>query len=202
MSTARAAGIWQFIPSTGKHYGLTQNFWMDSRRDVLAATDKALVYLRQAARRLRRLAAGARGLQLGRGQCRARAGEEQGEGPAARRTRPSRCPRRRSNYLPKLQAVKNIVRDPEKYGLALADIPDAPFFTVVKTTRKIDTKVAAQIAELSLEEFIALNPAAQPARDRRRRRAVDPAAHRQRGDLRGQARAHRRSRWCRGRPTA
>src|SRR4029453_9816826 len=62
------------------------------------------------------------------------------------------------NYLPKLQAVKNIGRDPEKYGLALADIPDAPFFTVVKTTRKMDTKRAASIAELSLEEFAALNP--------------------------------------------
>ena len=62
------------------------------------------------------------------------------------------------NYLPKLQAIKNIVRDPEKYGLALADIPDAPFFTVVKTNRKIDTKRAAEIAELSLEDFLALNP--------------------------------------------
>ena len=67
-------------------------------------------------------------------------------------------PNETRNYLPKLQAVKNIVRDPEKYGLVLADIPDAPFFTVVKTTRKIDTKRAAEIAELSLEEFLALNP--------------------------------------------
>jgi len=62
------------------------------------------------------------------------------------------------NYLPKLQAIKNIVRDPEKYGLALADIPDAPFFTVVKVTKKMDTKHAAEIAEISLEEFLALNP--------------------------------------------
>ena len=62
------------------------------------------------------------------------------------------------NYLPKLQAVKNIVRDPEKYGLALADIPDAPYFTVVKTTRKMDVKRAAELAEMSLEEFLALNP--------------------------------------------
>src|SRR5260221_13716172 len=40
LSTSRASGIWQFIPSTGTHYGLNQNFWMDSRRDVLAGTDK------------------------------------------------------------------------------------------------------------------------------------------------------------------
>ena len=63
-----------------------------------------------------------------------------------------------ANYLPKLQAVKNIVRDPEKFGLALADIPDAPYFAVVKTTRKMDTKFAAELAEMSLEDFLALNP--------------------------------------------
>ena len=65
LSTSRASGIWQFIPSTGKHYGLNQDFWMDSRRDVLAGTDKALTYLAEAARRFRRLATGAGRLQLG-----------------------------------------------------------------------------------------------------------------------------------------
>jgi hypothetical protein len=63
-----------------------------------------------------------------------------------------------ANYLPKLQAIKNIVRDPEKFGLALADIPDAPYFAVVKTNRKMDTKFAAELAEMSLEDFLALNP--------------------------------------------
>ena len=62
------------------------------------------------------------------------------------------------NYLPKLQAVKNIVRDPEKYGLELDDIPDAPYFAVVKTTRKIDVKRAAELAEMPLDEFQFLNP--------------------------------------------
>jgi len=157
MSVARAAGIWQFIPSTGKHYGLTQNFWMDSRRDVIAATDKALEYLTK-------LHDDFDDWQL------ALAGYNWGEGNVARALAKNKAkgapltyealamPAETRNYLPKLQAVKNIVRDPEKYGLALADIPDAPFFTVVKTTKKMDTKVAAQIAELSLEEFVALNP--------------------------------------------
>jgi membrane-bound lytic murein transglycosylase D len=67
-------------------------------------------------------------------------------------------PNETRNYLPKLQAVKNIVRDPEKYGLVLADIPDAPFFAVVKTTRKMDTRRAAELAEISFEDFVALNP--------------------------------------------
>ncbi len=67
-------------------------------------------------------------------------------------------PAETDNYLPKLQAIKNIVRDPEKFGLALADIPDAPYFAVVTTTRKMDTKFAAELAEMSLEDFLALNP--------------------------------------------
>ncbi len=157
LSTARAAGIWQFMPATGKHYGLTQNFWMDSRRDVIAATDKALTYLAK-------LHDDFDDWQL------ALAGYNWGEGNVARALAKNKAkglpltyaalamPVETRNYLPKLQAVKNIVRDPEKYGLALADIPDAPFFTVVKTTKKIDTRIAAQIAELSLDEFIALNP--------------------------------------------
>ncbi len=157
LSTARAAGIWQFIPSTGKHYGLTQNFWMDSRRDVLAATDKALEYLTK-------LYGDFGDWQL------ALAGYNWGEGNVARALAKNKSrglpltyealtmPVETRNYLPKLQAVKNIVRDPEKYGLVLADIPDAPFFTVVKTTRKIDTKRAAEIAEMSFDDFVALNP--------------------------------------------
>ena len=67
-------------------------------------------------------------------------------------------PNETRNYLPKLQAVKNIVREPEKYGLVLADIPDAPYFTVVKVDRKMDVKRAAELAELPEEEFLALNP--------------------------------------------
>jgi membrane-bound lytic murein transglycosylase D len=62
------------------------------------------------------------------------------------------------NYVPKLQAVKNIVRDPEKYGLVLAEIPDSPYFTLVRTTRPVDVKVAAELAELSVDEFLTLNP--------------------------------------------
>jgi len=157
MSTSRAAGIWQFIPSTGKHYGLQQDFWMDSRRDVLAATDKALTYLTK-------LHGDFNDWQL------ALAGYNWGEGNVAKAIARNKAhglpgdysslpmPAETATYLPKLQAIKNIIRDPEKYGLALADIPDAPFFAVVKTNRKMDTKFAAELAEMSLEDFVALNP--------------------------------------------
>ena len=157
MSVARAAGIWQFMPSTGKHYGLAQTFWLDSRRDVVAATESALDYLQK-------LHGDFDDWQL------ALAGYNWGEGNVARAIAKNRArgkptdyaslpmPAETRNYVPKLQAVKNLVRDPEKYGLVLADIPDSPYFTVVKTTRTMDVKVAADLAELSVDEFLTLNP--------------------------------------------
>ena len=136
MSVARAAGIWQFIPSTGKHYGLAQNFWVDSRRDVLAATDKALEYLTKLHDDFDDWQLALAGYNWGEGNVAQGDRAQQGEGSADRLRERSTMPAETRNYLPKLQAVKNIVRDPEKYGLALADIPDAPFFTVVKTTAR------------------------------------------------------------------
>jgi membrane-bound lytic murein transglycosylase D len=157
LSSARASGIWQFMPSTGKHFGLQQNFWFDSRRDVIAATDKALDYLQK-------LNGDFGDWQL------ALAAYNWGEGNVGRAMQRNQSrglptdyaglamPNETRNYLPKLQAVKNIVREPEKYGLVLADIPDAPYFTVVKVDRKMDVKRAAELAELPEEEFLALNP--------------------------------------------
>jgi len=157
ISVSRASGIWQFMPATGTHYGLKQNFWFDSRRDVVAATESALTYLQK-------LHGDFGDWQL------ALAGYNWGEGNVARaiaRNQQSglptdyaglRMPDETRNYLPKLQALKNIVRDPEKYGVQLSDIPDAPYFAVVKIARKIDVKVAAQLAEMPVDEFLYLNP--------------------------------------------
>jgi membrane-bound lytic murein transglycosylase D len=156
LSTARAAGIWQFMPSTGKHYGLKQDFWMDSRRDVLSATEGALNYLEK-------LHGDFSDWQL------ALAAYNWGEGNVARAVERNRklgkptayadlaMPDETRNYLPKLQAVKNIVTDPEKYGLQLEDIPDAPYFAVVTINRRIDVKKAAELAEIPQEEFQYLN---------------------------------------------
>jgi membrane-bound lytic murein transglycosylase D len=157
LSTSRASGIWQFIPSTGKHFGLSQNFWFDSRRDVIAATDRALDYLQQLY------------AQFGDWQL-ALAAYNWGEGNVQRAIDRNRkagrpadfanldMPNETREYVPKLQAVKNIVRDPDRYGLDLADVPDAPYFAVVKTTKLMDVKRAAELAEMSVEEFRYLNP--------------------------------------------
>ncbi len=157
VSVARASGIWQFMPATGNHYGLKQNFWFDSRRDVVAATEGALTYLQK-------LHGDFNDWQL------ALAGYNWGEGNVARAVARNqnlhlpadyanlKMPDETRNYLPKLQALKNIVSDPEKFGVDLTDIPDAPYFAVVKMDRKIDVKIAAQLAEMPVDEFLYLNP--------------------------------------------
>jgi len=157
VSVARAAGMWQFMPSTGTHYGLQQNFWFDSRRDVLAATDGALNYLQKLYGDFNDWQLALASYNWGEGNVSRAVAKNQKAGLPGNYAN-LKMPDETRNYLPKLQAVKNIVRDPEKYSLDLTDIPDAPYFAVVKLDRKIDVKVAAQLAEMSLEEFQYLNP--------------------------------------------
>jgi membrane-bound lytic murein transglycosylase D len=157
-SRAKAAGIWQFIPSTGKNYGLAQDWWKDNRRDIVAATDAALNYLQRLHDTF-----GSWELALAAYNC--------GEGCVTRaiaynqkRGLPVdyaslRLPPETRNYVPKLFAVKNIVLSPAAYGIELESVPDEPYFTAVKAPPKIDVKVAAKLAGLSEEEFTALNPA-------------------------------------------
>ena len=157
LSSARASGIWQFMPSTGKHFGLQQNFWFDSRRDVIAATDKALDYLQKLFGDFGDWQLALAAYNWGEGNVGRAVQRNQSRGLAADYAALP-MPDETRNYLPKLQAVKNIVREPEKHGLILAEVPDAPYFTVVKVDRKMDVKRAAELAELPEAEFLALNP--------------------------------------------
>jgi membrane-bound lytic murein transglycosylase D len=156
-STAHASGIWQFIPATGKKYGLKQNWWQDERRDVLAATRAALDYLEALYEMF-----GSWELAL--------ASYNWGEGAVGRAIQRNEArgikadylsldmPAETRNYIPKLMAVKNIVTRPESFGLTLAEVRNRPYFAVVATDRHIDVKLAATLAEMPLEEFRALNP--------------------------------------------
>jgi len=156
-SRSRASGIWQFIPSTGKHYGLQQNWWLDERRDVVAATDSALDYLQKLYAEFGDWYLALAAYNWGEGSVRRAIASN------AKRGLPTNylsldMPAETRQYVPKLQAVKNIINDPEAFGLELADIPDAPYFAVVRTTKKMDVKIAAQLAEMPLDEFLSLNP--------------------------------------------
>jgi membrane-bound lytic murein transglycosylase D len=157
LSTSRASGIWQFIPSTGKLYGMKQSFWFDSRRDVVAGTEGALSYLTKLYGDFDDWQLALAAYNCGEGNVAKAIAQNQRKGrPTDYRS--LKLPNETRDYLPKLQAVKNIIRDPARYGIVLDDIPDAPFFAVIKTTKRVDVKRAAELAEMSEEEFQFLNP--------------------------------------------
>ncbi|MEO6929188.1 MAG: transglycosylase SLT domain-containing protein [Casimicrobiaceae bacterium] len=158
LSTSRAAGIWQFVPSTGKNYGLKQNFWFDSRRDIVAATNSALDYLESLYVRFGDWQLALAAYNWGEGNVQRAVDRNLQKGLPIDFASLTDVPAETRNYLPKLQAVKNIIRDPGKYGLVIDEIPDAPYFAVVKTTRRMDVKRAAELAEMPLSEFEMLNP--------------------------------------------
>ena len=159
MSVARASGMWQFIPSTGRDFELKQNVFRDDRRDVLASTRAALDYLQKLLRHVRRLAPRARRLQLGRRQRAAgdRASNQRAGLPTDYES--LRMPAETQDYVPKLQAVKNIVARPgELQPAACPSCYNHPYFLSVPIERDIDVAVAIKLAGMPLEEFQHLNP--------------------------------------------
>jgi len=158
VSSARAMGIWQFIPSTGKNYNLDQNWWVDERRDIIASTDAALTYLQKI-------------YEMHGDWHLALASYNWGEGAVGRAIEKNRArglptdyasltmPAETRYYVPKLQAFKNIIAQPELFGFHLAPIPNQPYFETVMKPERIDVAVAARLAEIPVEEFVSLNPA-------------------------------------------
>lgn len=157
LSRSRAAGIWQFMPVTGKHFGLEQNWWADHRKNVTAATHAALDYLQKL-----HLMFGSWDLALaaynaGEGTVRRAIEKNRAQGlptdyqslPLSEETR---------NYVPKLQAMKNLISHPEHYGLNIESIPNEPYFTKVSAPEQIDAELAASLAGIPYDEFAALNP--------------------------------------------
>jgi len=156
-SPARAAGIWQFIPSTGRKYGLQQDFWYDGRRDVLAATRAALDYLQFLHDMFGDWELALAAYNWGENAVQRAVANNRAHHKATNYAS-LRMPKETRNYLPKLQAVKNIIANPKLLGLELETIPNRPYFAVVKTSGHIDVVKAAQLADMPVEEFRSLNP--------------------------------------------
>lgn len=157
VSGARATGMWQFIPSTGKNFDLTQNLFRDDRRDIVASTRAALDYLQRLHDMFGDWQLALAAYNWGEGNVQRAIAHNQRLG------RPTdylslNMPAETAHYLPKLQAVKNIVMHPEQFGLALAPIPNHPYFVSVPLKRDIDVALAARLAKLDMDEFHALNP--------------------------------------------
>jgi len=159
-SRAKASGIWQFIPSTGKNYGLAQDWWKDNRRDIVAATDAALNYLQRLHDMFGNWELALAAYNCGEGNVARAIAHNQKRGlPVDYLGIAPRLKPETRNYVPKLIAVKNIVLAPPSYGIDLESVPDVPYFTAVQAPQKIDVKVAAMLAGMSEEDFVALNPA-------------------------------------------
>jgi len=158
LSPARASGIWQFIPSTGRTFKLEQNWWIDQRRDIVASTAAALEYLQTI-------------YDMHGDWHLALASYNWGENAVARAIERNQSkglptdylslamPAETRNYVPKLQALKNIIARPHLFGIALEPVPNRPYFVTVEQPADMDIALAARLAEVPLNEFRALNPA-------------------------------------------
>jgi peptidoglycan lytic transglycosylase D len=158
ISSAKAAGLWQFIPSTGKDYDLSQNMWHDERRDVIESTRAALDYLQNLHDMFNDWHLALAAYNWGEGAV-SRAIEKNRRAGRPTGYTDLKMPQETAYYVPKLQAIKNIVSEPERWGVALPRIDNAPYFVAIPRTRDIDVDTAARLAEMEPAEFRALNPA-------------------------------------------
>ena len=159
LSRSQAAGIWQFIPSTGKVFSLRQDSWYDGRRDITASTQAALDYLTK----LNQMFDGDWLLAMAAYNC--------GEGCVGRAIEANRArglptdywslrlPQETMNYVPKLLALSQIIDSPQLHGTVLPELADSPYFAEVTIDRQLDMHKAAELADMTTEDFIKLNPA-------------------------------------------
>jgi membrane-bound lytic murein transglycosylase D len=157
MSSARAAGMWQFMPATGRHFDLKQNVFRDERRDVLASTNAALDYLTNLHRMFGDWHLALAAYNWGEGNVQRAVRSNRNAGRAAGYEN-LKMPHETRDYVPKLQAIKNIVLRPADYALTLPVLENHPYFLAVPISRDIDVDVVTRLSGLPLDQFRALNP--------------------------------------------
>lgn len=155
-SNMKAVGLWQFIPSTGKNYGLQQDWWKDERSNVILSTNASLNYLEKLYN------------QFGTWEL-ALAAYNAGEGKVGREIKRNKrrkratdyytisLPRETDEYVSKLIAMKHIIQNPQKYSVEVPYIPNAPYFAEVTLTEQMDIDLILKLADISAEEFELLN---------------------------------------------
>ena len=156
-SRAHASGIWQFVPGTGKRFELEQNSWYDGRRDIVDSTNAALDYLTKLHTMYGDWHLALASYNWGENAVR-RAVQRNKAAKKKTDYASLRMPKETRHYIPKLQALENIIADPAAFGVDLDAIPNQPYFAVVTEIPDIDVHVAARLADMPVDEFIALNP--------------------------------------------
>lgn len=158
-SPSHASGLWQFIPGTGRIFGLKQNWWYDGRRDIIASTQAALDYLNKLHQ------------EFNGNWLLALAAYNSGELNVTRAIKRNQragkstdfwslhLPRETRGYVPSLLAVAELVAKPARYGIDLKPIPNQPYFAKVDVGGQLDLALAAKMAGLSMDQIYKLNPA-------------------------------------------
>jgi membrane-bound lytic murein transglycosylase D len=157
VSSAKAAGMWQFMPATGRSFDLRQNSFRDDRRDVVASTNAALDYLQSLHNQFGDWHLALAAYNWGQGNVRRAIARNKAAGKDTGYL-DLRMPAETRFYVPKLQAFKNIVSNPAANSVVLPSIPNHPFFDVVTIAKDIDVALIALLAGVSEEDFRALNP--------------------------------------------
>ena len=158
LSRSRASGLWQFIPSTGRHFNLKQDASLDQRRDPIASTRAAVEYLSYLYDFQGDWYLALASYNWGEGSVK-RAMERNEDAGMPTDYLSLKLPDETRNYVPKLQAIKNIIADPKRYGVKLPPVSNTPYFTAIRKTHPLEVAVAAKLAEIPIEEFKALNAA-------------------------------------------
>ena len=157
VSSAKAAGMWQFMPATGTYFNLKQNLWRDERRGVIESTRAALDYLQKLNGMFGDWHLALAAYNWGEGSVQRAINKNKAAGLPTDYTS-LKMPNETQYYVPKFQAMKNIILSPEQYGIALAPLANEPYFATVVKLRDIDVDLAAKFAGMTTNEFRALNP--------------------------------------------
>lgn len=157
-SPVGASGLWQFMPATGRHYGLEQTFMYDGRHDIFAATNAALDYLQYLYGLFGDWSLALAAYNWGEGNVGRAIKQAQAKGLAPTYEN-LRMPNETRNYVPKLLAVRNLINNPQLFGVTLPEIKNEPYFQAVEVSIPMDITTAALLADIPENEFLALNPA-------------------------------------------
>ena len=156
-SSAKAMGLWQFMPATGKDFRLTQNVFRDERRDVLQSTDAALDYLQRLYNQFGSWELALAAYNWGAGNI-SKAQKRNLAAGLPTDYLSLKMPKETRNYVPKLMAYRQIVLDPQAYGIVLPELENHPYFVALDIDNDIDVAVVIKLAEIPEEEFNNLNP--------------------------------------------
>ena len=159
ISKSKASGLWQFMPATGRLFGLKQNWWYDGRNDIYASTQAATTYLSQLSKLfdddwLLALAA----YNAGKGTI-AKAINKNMENGLETDYWSLSLRKETMDYVPRLLAIARIFADADKYDIPLQPFPNKPYFTVVNIESQLDLAVATEMAQTPINDFFILNPA-------------------------------------------